>query len=127
MQEFEIAKDEITFINILNVLCHTSKIEEAQRIFASIPSPKIEHFNIIVDTFSRNGKIEDAEKFIFEKMLGNKYDGISPDRVTWTSLLNGCRLFDNEKRLTPRFCSFVFCALLFYRARLCEKKLLEFS
>ncbi|GJV48366.1 ulp1 protease family, C-terminal catalytic domain-containing protein [Tanacetum coccineum] len=56
-------------------------------------SPNVQTFNILVDTFCKDGKIEEAEDAI-NLMLER---GIVPNIVTYSSLLNGYCLQDTHK------------------------------
>ena len=90
MQKEKICPDENTLIVLLNACSHSGLVEEALYYFSSMErefniKPNIKHYNCIVDSLGRSGKLEEAEKFI-ETIE-------QPDIITWKALLGACRIY----------------------------------
>ena len=96
IKEKQIKPDEIILLSLLNSCGHTGMVDEALNIYYSMYDqygikPNIQHMNTVVDVFARSGKLEDAEKFIKEKID-------QPDIITWTAFLGGCRIYNDIER-----------------------------
>ncbi|KAL3532338.1 hypothetical protein ACH5RR_005859 [Cinchona calisaya] len=62
-------------------------------LFDQMVEPRLEHYACVVDLLARAGKLEDAEKFIEEKMGGIG----KGDAAVWGALLGACRLYGNTE------------------------------
>lgn len=87
--------DEITFIGVLCACNYAGFVDEGRRIFASMNrtwgiSPRIEHYEIVVDLLSRAGFLEEAHGLV-ETMP------IKPNGAVWGALLGGCRIHKNAE------------------------------
>ncbi len=87
MIEAGVQPDQITFINLLNACSHSGLVDEALKIFNSIPQYSdgqiTAHETCIVDALSRAGRLDEAEEFIAKMKC--------PDITTWTTVLGACR------------------------------------
>jgi pentatricopeptide repeat protein len=96
-QEFSRRKlkaDKFTITSVLNACSHSGLVDDALKLFNSsvdIVEPTIEMYNCLVDALSRTNRLADAEKII-------KSMRVSPDMITWTAYLGGCRKFKDIQR-----------------------------
>ena len=86
MQQSGIQPDSITFIALLNACSHAGLVDEALHYFNTMKdqyqiTPDVTHYNCVVDTLGRAGRLEEAENLI--KTMPQ------PDIITWITLL-GC-------------------------------------
>ncbi|XP_011628278.2 LOW QUALITY PROTEIN: pentatricopeptide repeat-containing protein At3g24000, mitochondrial [Amborella trichopoda] len=93
MQHNGIHLNHITFLSILSACSHTGLIDEGLKIFLTMIeehgiTPRIEHYNCMVDLLSRAGHLEDAYEIIRTMPL-------EPDVSTWGALLGACRVHGN--------------------------------
>jgi len=100
MQHEGIEPDDQTVTCVLNACSHSGLVQEALDIFSKLDvdfkiRPNVRHCNCVVDVLGRAGRLEEAEKFIFEQM--KKYE-IEPDIITWTALLGACRTYKDLER-----------------------------
>ncbi|GMH04513.1 hypothetical protein Nepgr_006353 [Nepenthes gracilis] len=85
---------ETTFIAILTACTHAKSVQEGLKLFEEMDTvygvkPQLEHHACVVDLLARAGLVEEAEKFIEEKIGGlQKWDA-----NIWGSLLNSCRIY----------------------------------
>ncbi|XP_058113208.1 pentatricopeptide repeat-containing protein At5g06540-like [Magnolia sinica] len=88
--------NEVTFIAVLSACAHAGLIEEGRELFDQMKTvygvePRLEHHACMVDLFARAGRIEEAEKFVEEKMGG--FAG--GDANVWGALFSACRIYGN--------------------------------
>ncbi|XP_051131728.1 pentatricopeptide repeat-containing protein At5g66520-like [Andrographis paniculata] len=86
--------NEATFVALLTACTHAKWIDLGLSLFEDMSSvyaiePKIEHCGCIVDLLARSGRLEEAERFVCEKMggIGNA------DGNVWGALLGACRIY----------------------------------
>uniref|UniRef100_A0A6B2L732 DYW domain-containing protein n=1 Tax=Arcella intermedia TaxID=1963864 RepID=A0A6B2L732_9EUKA len=96
MIETTIKPDTHTFVSVLNGLSHVGKVEEGISIYNKMQShyniqPTYYHKTCIVDLLSRNGRLNEAEKFIQNQIE-------EPDITIWKTLLSSCRNFLDVER-----------------------------
>ncbi|KAL5718799.1 hypothetical protein ACHQM5_011666 [Ranunculus cassubicifolius] len=88
--------NETTFIAILTACTHAGLVDEGLRLFDQMGglfklNPRLEHYACIVDLLARAGKLEEAEKFV-EERIGGLGEG---DANVWGALLGACRTYGN--------------------------------
>ncbi|KAL0374315.1 UNVERIFIED_CONTAM: Pentatricopeptide repeat-containing protein [Sesamum radiatum] len=84
---------EATFVAVLTACTHAKLLDKGLSLFENMGKiykieAKIEHYACVVDLLARSGKLEEAEKFIDEKM-GGIDEG---DANVWGALLGACRV-----------------------------------
>ncbi|OVA00435.1 Pentatricopeptide repeat [Macleaya cordata] len=94
----KIQPNETTFVSILTACTHAGLVDEGLKLFDQMETmyqvkPQLEHFACVVDLLSRAGFLEEAEKFIEEKMGGLG----GGDANVWGALLGACRIYGNVK------------------------------
>lgn len=87
----ESSPNEVTFISALQACSHSGLADEALSLLYSMDKknnikPSLEHYNCIVDTLGRAGRLQEALKLA---------QSIQADSVTWKSLLGACRWYKN--------------------------------
>ncbi|GAB2300343.1 hypothetical protein Dimus_034382 [Dionaea muscipula] len=87
--------NETTFIAILTACTHAKLVNEGLKLFEEMENlyqvnPRLEHYACVVDLLARSGMVEEAEKFIEEKMGGLEAAG---DVNVWGALLGACRVY----------------------------------
>ncbi|XP_057755415.1 pentatricopeptide repeat-containing protein At5g48910-like [Arachis stenosperma] len=87
---------ETTFVAVLTACTHAKMVKEGLQLFDEISSiygvvPQLEHYACVIDLLSRAGMVEEAEKFVEEKMGGLA----TGDANVWGALLNACRIHKN--------------------------------
>ncbi|XP_038710652.1 pentatricopeptide repeat-containing protein At5g48910-like isoform X2 [Tripterygium wilfordii] len=87
---------ETTFVALLTACTHARMVKEGVKLFEEMGSvygvePKLEHYACVVDLLARAGLVEEAEKFIEEKIGG--FEG--GDANVWGALLGACRIYGN--------------------------------
>ncbi|OIV96179.1 hypothetical protein TanjilG_14856 [Lupinus angustifolius] len=87
---------ETTFVAVLAACTHVKMVLEGLQLFEEMSSvygvmPQAEHYACVIDLLSRAGMVEEAEKFVEEKMGGLA----SGDANLWGALLNACRIYKN--------------------------------
>ncbi|KAK4397046.1 putative pentatricopeptide repeat-containing protein, chloroplastic [Sesamum angolense] len=85
---------EATFVAVLTACTHAKLLDKGLSLFENMVKiykieVKIEHYACMVDLLARSGKLEEAEKFIDEKM-GGIDEG---DANVWGALLGACRVY----------------------------------
>ncbi|KAI5665250.1 hypothetical protein M9H77_24573 [Catharanthus roseus] len=90
---------DATFVSILSACTHANMVQKGLLLFKNMSSvyliePKVEHYACVVDLLARAGKLEEAEKFIQEKMGGGIGEG---DVNVWGALLGACRTYGNTE------------------------------
>ncbi|PIA65673.1 hypothetical protein AQUCO_00100879v1 [Aquilegia coerulea] len=88
--------NETTFIAILTACTHAGLVDEGLTLFDQMSAlyklkPRLEHYACVVDLLARAGKLEEAEKFIDER-IGGFSEG---DANVWGALLGACRTYGN--------------------------------
>ena len=96
--ESDLAPNVSTYVLLFNGCSHCGDIETAIQIYKyEIEDIEIKYHVYIVtniiDCYSRNGLLDDGYKLIleYEDITGN-----TATEVMWTSLLHGCKKFENE-------------------------------
>ncbi|KAL3532340.1 hypothetical protein ACH5RR_005861 [Cinchona calisaya] len=89
---------EATFVAVLSACTHARLVDKGLVLFEQMASvykvePRLEHYACVVDLLARAGKLEDAEKFIGEKMGGI----CKGDANVWGALLGACRIYGNTE------------------------------
>lgn len=88
--------NETTFVAVLTACTHARMVREGLRLFEEMSGtygvePCAEHYACVVDLLSRSGMVEEAERFIEEKMGGFA----AGDANVWGAILNACRIYKN--------------------------------
>ncbi|KAK7411202.1 hypothetical protein VNO78_02634 [Psophocarpus tetragonolobus] len=88
--------NETTFVAVLTACTHAKMVRQGLWLFEEMSRtygvvPQMEHCACVVDLLSRAGMVEDAEKFMEEKMGGVT----AGDANVWGALLNACRIHKN--------------------------------
>ncbi|KAJ4708277.1 Pentatricopeptide repeat-containing protein [Melia azedarach] len=87
---------ETTFVAVLSSCTHARLVKEGLKLFGQMNTvygvePQPEHYACVVDLLARAGMVEDAEKFIEDKMGGLG----GGDANVWGALLSACRIYGN--------------------------------
>ncbi|KAI6681685.1 hypothetical protein NL676_035566 [Syzygium grande] len=87
---------ETTFVALLTACTHAKMTKEGLKLFEEMGNihgirPKSEHFACVVDLLARSGMVEEAEKFMEEKIGGLG----GADASVWGALLHACRIYGN--------------------------------
>ncbi|GAB4832870.1 hypothetical protein Ancab_006886 [Ancistrocladus abbreviatus] len=85
---------ETTFIAVLTACTHAKLVQEGIEFFEEMDTlygvkPRLEHYACVVDLLARAGLVEEAEKFVEEKMGGVE----KGDANVWGALLGACRIY----------------------------------
>lgn len=93
MERAGLKPNDVTFIGVLSACNHSGLVEEGRFQFSSMDdkhglSPKLEHYNCMVDLLGRAGHLEEAYDLI-QNMV------IPPDSIIWGALLSACRIHRN--------------------------------
>jgi pentatricopeptide repeat protein len=88
--------NETTFVAVLTACTHAKMVREGLQLFDKMSGtygvePCAEHYACVVDLLSRAGMVEEAERFIEEKMGGFA----AGDANVWGAILNACRIYKN--------------------------------
>ncbi|KAI3410885.1 DYW_deaminase domain-containing protein, partial [Psidium guajava] len=88
MQDSGARPNGVTFVAVLTACSHSSLITEAECYLKSMKSkygvaPTIDHFNCMIDVYSRAGLLQEAFKLINDM-------NFDPDAMSWKCLLAGC-------------------------------------
>ncbi|KAK7253139.1 hypothetical protein RIF29_37596 [Crotalaria pallida] len=88
MQESGVRPNAITFIGLLNACSHSGLVKEGKQFLDSMSDrygvdPTIDHYNCMIDIYSRAGLLQEALKMIRSLPF-------EPDAMSWKSLLGGC-------------------------------------
>lgn len=96
--------NEITYLNVLTACSHIGQLHTALELLNDMKkgqlSPNVKHYTCIVDTFARLGQLDDAEQFVIQQM---RKDNITPNVVTYKTLLSGCRTYKDVSRAEQMF------------------------
>ncbi|RAL53941.1 unnamed protein product [Cuscuta campestris] len=98
-----------TFVSLLSACTHAKLVDEGLLLYDKMSSvygvkPRFEHHACVVDLLARAGKLEEAEKFIDEKMGGIE----KGDPNVWGAFLSACRVHGNVEagdRMWRKLCS----------------------
>lgn len=87
---------DTTFVAVLTACTHAKMVDEGLKLFEQMGTtyrvePRLEHYACVVDLLARSGLLEEAEKFIEEKMGGLGRG----DANVWGALLGACRIYGN--------------------------------
>lgn len=93
MLKHGIVPEYITFVSVLSACSHTGQVEVGFKYFNSMANihnikPGPEHYACMVDLIARNGRLNEAKKFI-ESMP------MKPDSSIWGALLGACGKYGN--------------------------------
>lgn len=85
---------ETTFVAVLTTCTHAKMVRDGLNLFENMSAvygvePQLEHYACVVDLLARAGMVEEAEKFIEEKMGGLG----GGDANVWGALLSACRIY----------------------------------
>lgn len=85
---------ETTFISVLTACTHAKMVNEGLKLFDEMETiygvkPQREHYSCVVDLLARAGMVEEAERFIEEKMGGLR----GWDANVWGAILSACRVY----------------------------------
>lgn len=88
--------NETTFVAVITACTHAKMVRQGLRLFEEMSAtygvePCVEHYACVVDLLSRAGMVEEAERFIEEKMGGFA----AGDPNVWGAILNACRIYKN--------------------------------
>ncbi|XP_027121954.1 putative pentatricopeptide repeat-containing protein At2g01510 [Coffea arabica] len=86
--------NSVSFLSVLTACSHSGLVEEALRYFNSMTEtynlvPRKEHYASLVHVLCRRGRFSEAEKVIADMPF-------EPDEITWSSILNSCRIHKNK-------------------------------
>lgn len=87
---------ETTFVAVLTACTHAKMVDKGLELFDQISTlygvkPGLQHYACVVDLLARAGMVEEAEKFIEDKMGGLGRG----DANVWGALLGACRVQGN--------------------------------
>ncbi|XP_027903259.1 pentatricopeptide repeat-containing protein At5g13270, chloroplastic isoform X1 [Vigna unguiculata] len=88
MQRSGVKPNAVTFIGLLNACSHSGLVKEGKQFLDSMSdeygvNPTIDHYNCMIDIYSRAGMLQEAHEMIRSLPL-------EPDVMSWKSLLGGC-------------------------------------
>ena len=88
MQSYGVRPNAVTFIAVLTSCSHSGLVAEAKQYLDSMSryygvDPTIDHYDCMIDAYSRAGLLQDALELITSMPL-------KPDAMSWKSLLGGC-------------------------------------
>lgn len=88
MQSSGVRPNAVTFIGLLNACSHSGLVKEGKQFLDSMSdkygvNPTIDHYNCMIDIYSRAGMLQEAREMIRSVPL-------EPDVMSWKSLLGGC-------------------------------------
>lgn len=90
MHSEEVVPTDFTFFSVLSACSHTGLMDEGCHWFYSMTrdhgiTPRVEHFNCMVDLYGRAGQLDEAEWLI-------KNMPCKPSAASWSALLSACRM-----------------------------------
>ncbi|EFJ16636.1 hypothetical protein SELMODRAFT_116290 [Selaginella moellendorffii] len=96
MEQEGVKVDDVVFLSILSGCDHSGLLEEGCKYFVSMIddygiSPRLEHYNCIIDVLGRAGHLDLAEKLV------DRLPSRSDSKV-WMTLLAACRMHGNPER-----------------------------
>ncbi|XP_002988462.2 pentatricopeptide repeat-containing protein At2g13600 [Selaginella moellendorffii] len=82
--------DDVTFVGLLNSCNHAGLLEASRQIFLAVQEqhfeePTVDHYCCLINALGRAGRLGQAEELVASMPF-------LPDAVTWTTLLNVCKL-----------------------------------
>ncbi|KHN06087.1 Pentatricopeptide repeat-containing protein [Glycine soja] len=88
--------NETMFVAVLTACTHAKMVQQGLWLFEEMRgtygvAPRMEHYACVINLLSRAGMVEEAEKFMEEKMGGLA----AGDANVWGALLNACRIHKN--------------------------------
>ncbi|KAF8408480.1 hypothetical protein HHK36_007635 [Tetracentron sinense] len=88
MQSCGVMPNAVTFVGVFTACSHSGLVSEAREYLDLMSSeygvdPTIDHYDCMVDIYSRAGQLEEAIKLI-------RTMPFEPDAMSWKSLLGGC-------------------------------------
>lgn len=88
--------NEVTFVALLSACAHAGLVVEGIELYDQMRKaygvkPRLEHQACVVDLLARAGHLEEAERFVEEKMGG--FAG--GDANVWGAMLSACRIYRN--------------------------------
>lgn len=94
MMDSDFSPDEITFVSLLSTCAHLGMVKDGERIYAMMMekyriTPSVEHYGCMVNLYARAGLLDEAYKFITNRME------IDAGATVWGALLYGCYLHGN--------------------------------
>ncbi|KAI9081548.1 hypothetical protein K1719_036434 [Acacia pycnantha] len=94
MEEAGARPDKITFVSILSACAHLSLVKEGKRLFSLMNEkyrikPIMEHYGCMVNLYGRAGLIEEAYRFIVDRME------LEAGPTVWGALLYACSVHGN--------------------------------
>lgn len=89
MEGMGVKPDRVAFLAVLSACRHIGLVKEGMDLFKEMEvkygvKPDIDHYLVVVDLLTRNGRIKEAERLI----LGMP---IAPNALIWRSFLEGCK------------------------------------
>ncbi|XP_050367295.1 pentatricopeptide repeat-containing protein At5g06540-like [Argentina anserina] len=92
----KIQPTETTFVALLSACRHAKMVDKGLELFDQMSAlygvkPRPQHYACVVDLLARSGMLEEAEKFIEEKMGGLGRGDVN----VWGALLSACRVHGN--------------------------------
>ncbi|KAL6226360.1 hypothetical protein ACLB2K_000322 [Fragaria x ananassa] len=92
----KIQPTETTFVAVLSACRHAKMVDKGLELFDQMSTlygakPGLQHYACVVDLLARAGMVEEAEKFIEDKMGGLGRG----DANVWGALLGACRVHGN--------------------------------
>ncbi|PRQ46388.1 putative tetratricopeptide-like helical domain-containing protein [Rosa chinensis] len=92
----KIQPTETTFVAVLSACTHAKMVDKGLELFDQMSTlygvePMLQHYACVVDLLARAGMLEEAEKFIEDKMGGLGRG----DANVWGALLGACRVHGN--------------------------------
>ncbi|OMO88786.1 hypothetical protein CCACVL1_08201 [Corchorus capsularis] len=93
MKDCVVRPNEVTFVGVLTACSHAGLVTEAKLYLESMSpeygvEPTIDHYNCMIDIYSRAGLLQEAYKLI-------KGMAFEPDLMSWKCLLGGCWIHRN--------------------------------
>ncbi|XP_075493045.1 pentatricopeptide repeat-containing protein At5g44230 [Primulina tabacum] len=93
MVKTDVKPNAVTFIGVLAACSHAGLVEEGRSYFEMMEKsygvkPSVDHYNCMVDLFSRTGRLDEALELIGSMKM-------EPSAGIWGALLGGCRMYAN--------------------------------
>ncbi|KAJ1425415.1 Tetratricopeptide-like helical domain superfamily [Sesbania bispinosa] len=115
MEQSDTLPDIITFTTIICGLCQMNKVDEANRLFNVMKErgchPDLISYNVLINGFCKQGRLDEAVSFLqlierdgyvlqlfhFKLFKDLQLKGLSPDSVTYGTLIDGLYRADREE------------------------------
>ncbi|XP_073145910.1 pentatricopeptide repeat-containing protein At5g44230-like [Henckelia pumila] len=93
MVKTNVKPNTVTFIGVLAACSHAGLVEQGKSYFEMMEKsygvkPSVDHYNCMVDLFSRTGRLDEALELIRSMTM-------EPSAGIWGALLGGCRMYAN--------------------------------